>query len=218
MKVGILGTGEVGNLIGSKLTENGHEVMMGGREGDNPKGLAFAKNNPSGMASYGTFTEASGYGEIIFNAINGSFALQALKLAETDFAGKINIDVSNPMDLSIDPPQLIPEFAGAGSVGESIQDHYPDAKVVKTLNIVAMKVGIDPKILNNGDHSMLMAGNDEISKAKVRSILLEFGWIPDNIIDIGGIKSSRAMESYPILWVLMLKGMGVSIASIKVIK
>src|SRR5882757_1443550 len=103
MKIGILGTGQVGNLIGSRLIENGHQVTMGGRESKNEKGLSFVKSNPSGNASYGTFKEASDYGDIIFNATNGRFALEALMSADTDFAGKIIIDVANPLDFSTKP-------------------------------------------------------------------------------------------------------------------
>ena len=104
MKIGILGTGEVGDLIGSKLIENGHQVMMGGRQANNQKGLAFANKHSSANASYGTFADASKFGGIIFNATNGRFALEALKLAQTDFADKIIIDVANPLDFTTTPP------------------------------------------------------------------------------------------------------------------
>src|SRR6266478_1160499 len=108
MKIGILGTGEVGNLLGSRLIEKGHQVMMGGRKTNNPKALDFVNKYSSENASYGTFAEASGFGEIIFNATNGRFALDALKLAGTDFAGKIIIDVTNPFNFTTKPPTLIP--------------------------------------------------------------------------------------------------------------
>src|SRR5258706_5092402 len=107
MKIGILGTGEVGNLLGSRLIENGHQVRMGGREAGNTKGLDFIKKHSSENASYGTFAEASRFGEIIFNATNGRFALAALKFADTDFAGKIIVDVTNPLDFTTKPPTLI---------------------------------------------------------------------------------------------------------------
>src|SRR5437762_5036450 len=138
MKIGILGTGEVGNLLGSRLIENGHQVMMGGREANNQKGLDFVNKHSSENASYGTFAEASDFGEIIFNATNGRFAMDALKLANTDFAGKIIIDVANPLNFTTEPPTLIPEFANTSSLGESIQHQYPKAKVVKTLNTFGM--------------------------------------------------------------------------------
>src|SRR5437868_8733735 len=147
MKIGILGTGEVGNLIGSRLIENGHQVMMGGREANNQKGSDFVKKYSSENASYGTFAEASKFGEIIFNATNGRFALAALKLADTDFAGKIIIDVANPLDFTVKPAILIPEFANTNSLGESIQNIFPKAKVVKTLNTLGMALAVNPKQL-----------------------------------------------------------------------
>lgn len=121
MKIGILGTGEVGNLIGSRLIENGHQVLMGGREANNQKGLDFVKKQSFSNAYYGTFAEASNFGEIIFNATNGRHSLEALRLAITDFTGKIIIDVANPLDFTTKPATLIPEFANTTSLGESIQ-------------------------------------------------------------------------------------------------
>lgn len=217
MKIGVLGTGQVGNLIGSRLIENGHEVMMGGREANNEKGLAFIKNNPEN-ASYGTFAEASSFGEIIFNATNGRFALDALKLSDTDFEDKIIIDVANPLDFSTKPPTLIPEFANTNSIGESIQNLFPKAKVVKTLNTLAMTLAVNPKQLNDGDHSVFVAGNDENAKVKTKTLLTEFGWNVDNLIDIGDITASRAMESYLILMIRLSMSLNVPMFNIKVIK
>ncbi len=217
MKIAILGTGQVGNLIGLKLIENGHQVMLGGREANNQKGLDFVKNN-SENASYGTFTEAASFGEIIFNATNGKFVLEALKLANTDFAGKIIIDVSNPLDFSTKPPTLFSEFANSNSIGESIQNHYPKAKVVKTLNTMAITLGVNPKQLNSGDHSLFVAGNDEGSKTKVNTLLTEFGWSIANIVDVGDITAARAMEGYTILMVRMGMALKASMTNIKVVK
>ena len=88
MKIAIMGTGLVGNLIGSRLIEKGHQVMMSGRAANNESGLTFVKNNPPGTASYGTFNAAPRYADIIFNATNGRFALEALKLADKNAAQK----------------------------------------------------------------------------------------------------------------------------------
>ncbi|HMH32075.1 MAG TPA: NAD(P)-binding domain-containing protein [Puia sp.] len=218
MKIGILGTGEVGNLLGSRSIENGHQVMMGGREVNNQNGLDFANKHSSENASYGTFAEASNFGEIIFNATNGRFALEALKLANTDFTGKIIIDVANPLDFSTKPPTLIPHFANTNSIGESIQNNFPNAKVVKTLNTLGMALAVNPKQLNNGDHSIFVSGNDESAKIRTKTLLTEFGWKIENIIDIGDITASRAMESYLILSVRLLMSFGMPMFNIKVIK
>jgi hypothetical protein len=71
---------------------------------------------------------------------------------------------------------------------------------------------------NNGDHSLFVAGNDEDAKTKTKSLLTEFGWRIDNVIDIGDITAARAMESYLILSVRMRMTFGVPVFNIKVIK
>jgi len=218
MKIGIVGTGDVGHFIGSRLIENGHQVMMGGRDPNNPKGLGFVKKHPSENAAYGTFADASRFGEIIFNAANGRFALVALQLANTDFSGKLIIDVANPLDFTTTPPTLISEFANTNSMGESIQNQYPKAKVVKTLNTFGMTLGINPKQLNNGDHTVFVSGNDEGAKASTTTLLIEFGWKIENIIDLGDITGARSMELYLILAVRMKMLFGEPIFNIKVIK
>ena len=218
MKIGILGTGQVGNLIGSRLIENGHQVMMGGRESKNEKGLDFVKTHSSANAFYGTFEEASDFGGIIFNATNGRFALEALKLAHADLAGKIIVDVANPLDFSTKPPTLIPEFANTNSIGESIQNHFPKASVVKTLNTMGMELAVNPNQLNKGDHSLFIAGNDENAKARTKTLLREFGWRIENVIDIGDITAARAMELYLILSVRLRMTLGIPGFNIKVIK
>lgn len=218
MKIGILGTGQVGNLIGSRLIENGHQVMMGGREVANEKGIDFVKNNGSENASYGTFEDAASFGDIVFNATNGRFALDALKLANTDFTDKIIIDVANPLDFSTKPPTLIPEYANTNSIGESIQNYFPKAKVVKTMNTLSMNLAVNPNQLNNGDHSVFISGNDDSAKTKVQTLLTEFGWKLENINDIGDITASRAMESHLILFVRMSMSLGASMVNVKVVK
>ena len=65
-KIGILGTGNVGDTIGSKLIELGHSVAMGSRTNNNEKAQAFASKNGE-KACAGTFAEAAAFGEIIFN-------------------------------------------------------------------------------------------------------------------------------------------------------
>jgi 8-hydroxy-5-deazaflavin:NADPH oxidoreductase len=66
MKLAVLGTGMVGETIGSKLVELGHCLMMGSRTSDNEKAKMFVTKHNS-KASAGNFTDAAAFGEIIFN-------------------------------------------------------------------------------------------------------------------------------------------------------
>jgi predicted dinucleotide-binding enzyme len=201
MKIGILGTGVVGNTIGSKLVKLGHEVKMGSRTADNEKGKEFAKANGS-KASNGTFADAAKFGEVIFNCTSGSVSLNVLQLAgAATMKGKILIDVSNPLDFSKGmPPILTPSLSNTTSVGEAIQKAFPDVHVVKTFNTMNTNLMVDPSLLK-GDHNVFICGNDEGAKTKVKEMLGWFGWKPDNIIDLGDITGSRGVEMILPLWI-----------------
>jgi len=198
MKIGVLGTGVVGNTIGSKLVQFGHEVKMGSRTADNQKAAEWVKANGS-KSSQGTFADAAEFGEIIFNCTGGSVALEALRLAgPKNLKGKLLIDISNPLDFSKGMPPTL-TVCNTDSVGEQIQRTFPGAKVVKTLNTVNCELMTNPSIVP-GDHDIFMSGNDTAAKEKTREILTSwFGW--KSIIDLGDISTARGTEMYLPLWV-----------------
>ena len=101
MEIGVLGTGMVGQTIGSRLVQLGHQVMLGSRIAANPKAIAWANEEGSPHALYGTFKNAAKFGEIIFNCTLGTASLDVLQQAGVEnLKGKILIDVSNPIDYS----------------------------------------------------------------------------------------------------------------------
>ncbi len=203
MKIAVLGTGTVGNAIASKLIELGHSVRMGSRSATNEKAIAFVSNHPNGNASSGIFEDAATYGEIIFNCTLGIESVNILKSAgDKNLKGKIIIDVSNALDFSKGMPPLI-ALANDTSVGEQIQNSFPEAKVVKTLNTIWCGIMVNPQMINNGDHSVFMSGNDHDAKVRVGEILRSFGWQEKNIIDLGDITTARGPEMYLPLWLRM---------------
>lgn len=197
MKIAILGTGMVGATIGAKLIELGHEVCMGSRSADNEKAAAFvAKNGPK--ASQGHFAEAAAFGEVVFNCTKGEHALEALRLAGAEnLAGKTLIDISNPLDFSQGmPPSLF--VCNTDSLGEQIQRAFPDAHVVKTLNIVNCEVMVNAA-RSGGEPTMFVSGNDAGAKAQTVDFLRAFGWT--DIIDLGDITTARGTEQMLPIWV-----------------
>ena len=196
MKIGVLGTGIVGQTLGSKMIQLGHEVMMGSRDAANIKATTWAKEEGP-RASFGTFAEAAAFGEILFNCTLGSATLGALRHAGTqNLRGKILIDTANPLDYSTEHWMLT--VCNDDSLGEQIQRAFPEAKVVKTLNTMNYNVMVDPRKLP-GQTDVFVSGNDIDAKATVIAILREwFGW--RSIIDLGDITTSRSVEMYVILW------------------
>jgi predicted dinucleotide-binding enzyme len=204
VRIGVLGTGMVGNAIGTRLVALGHQVMMGSRTATNPKAAAWAERAGPG-ARAGTFAEAAGFGEVVFNCTNGAKSLEALRAAGTDtLEGKIVIDVANVLPL---------EDRGPRSLGEQVQELLPYAKVVKTLHTVNCEVMVNPERLP-GSHTVFLSGNDGDAKRVVRELLETFGW--RDVIDLGDITTARATESYVALWLSLRKSLGTAAFNIGV--
>lgn len=204
MNIGLLGTGTVGNAIGTKLIQLGHVVKMGSRSSAHEKAVAWVNKNGAN-ASTGTFEEAARFGELIVLCLNGAGTVDALNMAGIHhFSHKTVIDIANPLDFSKGmPPTLF--MGNTDSLGELVQRTLPDANVVKTLNIVTADVMVNPGLVQ-GDIDMLLCGNDDKAKATVVQLLKDFGW--QHLIDLGGIQSSRYMESFVLLWVNLWQKFG----------
>jgi predicted dinucleotide-binding enzyme len=213
MKIGILGSGMVAQVIGAKLLELGHEVKLGTR--DETK-LDEWQDKAGSRGSVGSFAEAAAFGEVVFNCTAGGGSLNALDLAgEANLNGKILIDVSNPLDSSRGmPPTLL--VCNTDSLGEQIQRAYPQVRVVKTLNTMNCNVMVNPSAVP-GDHDVFVSGNDADAKARVTDILKDwFGW--KSVIDLGDIATARGTEMYLPLWLRLWGALGTGMFNIKVVK
>ena len=181
MKIGILGTGEVGKTLANGFTKHGHDVKTGNRDSKTP------------------YADAAKFGEVVLLCTKWDGTENAIKLADPrNLAGKVVIDVTNPLKFVPNaPPGLALGFNDSG--GEQVQRWLPHARVVKAFNIVGNSLMVDPKI-PGGPPDMFIAGNDAAAKQTVTQICKEFGW---PTIDIGGIEGSRLLEPLAMLWVVV---------------
>lgn len=210
MKIGVFGTGVVGQVIAEKLESLGHDVMLGTR--DVQQSMAREAKDNSGrpalkdwMAAHskvklGTFAEAAVHGEMIVNATNGFGAMEALKLAgEQNLGSKVMLDISNPLDFSKGfPPSL--SVCNTDSLGEQLQRAFPQLRVVKGLNTLTCFLMVAPRNLP-GTHHIFLCGNDADAKAEVRKLLGTFGWADAEMIDLGDITNARGTEQLLPIWV-----------------
>ncbi|HEY3369542.1 MAG TPA: NAD(P)-binding domain-containing protein [Prolixibacteraceae bacterium] len=216
MKVAVIGTGGVGQTIASKLSSLGHLVMIGTRnvtnklankETDHYGNQPFAEwYKSNGEIKLGTFAEAAAFGELIINATLGLHSVNALMQADAkNLKDKILIDIANPLDFSQGmPPGLLPELSNTHSLAEEIQKTFPQAKVVKTLNTMWAGLMVNPELINKGDHTNFICGNDSGAKEKVKSLLRDFGWKNENILDLGDLSSARGTESILLVWLRIM--------------
>jgi 8-hydroxy-5-deazaflavin:NADPH oxidoreductase len=216
MKIGVLGTGMVGQTIATKLASLDHEVRMGSREAGNEKAVAWAKETGEN-ASEGSFADTAKFGELVVNCTAGVASVDALTAAGADnLAGKVLVDIANPLDASQGfPPTLA--FCNDESLGERIQAAFPEARVVKTLNTMNHELMVDPARVP-GEHVVFTSGDDAGAKGEVALLLGGFGWPEDRIIDLGGISTARGTEMYLPLWLRLYSQLGTGDFNIGVIQ
>jgi 8-hydroxy-5-deazaflavin:NADPH oxidoreductase len=224
MKIGILGSGVVGQTLGAKLIERGEDVVLGTRSPDKregKRGMGAALDDwlrsTGGKARIASFADAAAHGEIVINATNGAGSLDALTLAGArNLDGKILIDVANPLDFSRGmPPSLT--VCNTDSLAEQIQRAFPNVKVVKTLNTTNAQVMVDPAQVGGGDHDLFISGNDAAAKARVTELLKQwFGW--RTVIDLGDITTARGAEMLLPIWVRLMGALGTPFFNFKIVR
>jgi len=195
MRIGILGSGDVGQALGKGFVSRGHEVTLGSRTPNSEKLKAWVSRAGKG-ATTGSFEDAASRGSVLVLATLGTVAEQVINQAgPLNFRGKLLIDATNPLDFSKGTPPGL--FVGTtDSLGERIQRKLPEARVVKCFNTVGNSQMVDPTYK---DVEMLICGNDKTAKEEVTKILKEFGW--KGAIDAGGIEGARWLEAMVPLWV-----------------
>lgn len=226
MRFGVLGTGVVGRTLAAKLSELGNPVMLGTRSVEE----SLARSEPDRFGNpplktwleaypdinLGSYAQAAEHGELLFNATSGQGSLEALKAAgEVNLNGKVLVDIANPLGFSQGTPILT--VSNTDSLGEQIQRQFPQVKVVKSLNTINAAVMVDPAQVAGGDHVIFVCGNDAEAKTQVISILKDsFGW--KEVLDLGDISASRALEMYLPLWLRMRGVLQTSLFNIKIVR
>jgi len=224
MNIGIFGSGVVGQTLGAKLVDRGHDVVLGTRSPDkldDKRGMGTPLREwlprTGGKARLATFAAAAAHGEVVINATAGMGSLEALKLAgDGNLKGKVLIDVANPLDFSKGMPPTL-SVCNTDSLGEQIQRAFPQVKVVKTLNTMTASLMVDPGQLAGGDHHVFVSGNDTGAKARVAELLRSwFGW--RQVIDLGDITTARGTEMILPLWVRLWGALGTPMLNFKIVR
>jgi predicted dinucleotide-binding enzyme len=202
MKVGVIGSGVVGQTLAAGFVKHGHEVEIGTRE---PAKLKDWAANNKGVAVK-TFAQAAAFGDLVVLAVAGQVALEALKLiGPKALERKTVIDACNPIGGGPPVAGVLSYFTPQNeSLMEQLQRAYPAAHFVKAFNSVGNGQMVNPEFAG-GRPTMFICGDDANAKAKVAQILDQFGWDAE---DMGAVEAARAIEPLCKLWCIPGIGKG----------
>jgi predicted dinucleotide-binding enzyme len=184
MRIGVLGSGVVGQSLARGLARHGHDVRIGTRK-------EAVEDLPVGSPA--DVVESA---DLVFLSVVGTAAVEVASGVTEQLRGKVLVDTTNPLDFSSGRPGL---FVGhTDSLGERVQRAVPEAFVVKAYNTTGNTLFVDPD-LPGGPPSMFIGGESAEAKAAVSALLEATGW---DVVDLGGIEASRYLEPMCITWVL----------------
>ena len=216
----VLGTGVVGRTLSARWVELGHDVVIGARDpvatlarrGDESF-ASWAQRHPS--VDILDHASAVSRAPMVVNATNGAASLAVLReVGPERLAGKVLIDVANPLDFSGGMPPTL-SVKDTDSLGEQLQRALPDTRVVKTLNTVTADLMVHPDLLSEAG-SLFVSGNDDDAKGAVTDLLTSMGH--RDIIDVGDISTARGTEMVLALWVRLMTALGTSHFNFKVVR
>jgi predicted dinucleotide-binding enzyme len=192
-KIGVIGSGVVGQTLAQGFKRHGHDVRIGTRT---PAKLADFSAK-SGIEP-GTFADVAAWGDAIVLAVHGSAAEDALRLAGgQNLRGKVVIDTTNPIADAPPIDGVLQYFTGPNeSLMERLQAACPDARFVKAFSSVGATRMVNPHFAA-GTPTMFYCGNDADAKTFVARVLDRFGW---QGADMGTAVAARAIEPLAQLW------------------
>jgi predicted dinucleotide-binding enzyme len=196
MKVGVLGSGVVGQTLAAGFFKHGHQVVVGTRDPDDEKLKEWRAKTPG--VKVGTFSEAAQFGELLVISVLARAIDDVVRLAgPQNFAGKTVIDTNNPLADSPPVDGVLQFTTGPNeSFAEKLQTQLPNAKIVKAFNSVGAGNMVNP-VYAQGPPTMFICGNDAQAKTQVSEVIRQFGWEP---FDCGTIGAARAIEPLCMLW------------------
>ena len=195
MKVGILGSGVVGQTLAAGFLQHNHQVFLGTRD---PQAKDVQDWGTKSGIKVGAFADAAAFAELAVLAVKATVVESVIRLADPkNLAGKTLIDVNNPIADTPPVKGVLQYFTGPNeSLAEKIQVLLPQTHVVKAFNSVGAARMINPKF-EQGTPTMFLCGDDEKAKAQVTEIIRQFGWEP---WDCGALVAARAIEPLCMLW------------------
>lgn len=191
MKIGILGSGNIGGTLGRKWAGKGHTIKFGVRNVTDPKHQAL-KGSTEGDVTVASLAEAAGFGEAVVLAVPGSAVAPLLEVAGSALAGKIVIDAANRIgQADINSLRLIAEQA-------------PSARLYRAFNSLGWENFDNPQ-LGGSQIDLFYCGDPGDARPVVERLIADIGLRP---IYVGDLTQVEVVDNLTKLWFALAFGQG----------
>ncbi|HLR26782.1 MAG TPA: NAD(P)-binding domain-containing protein [Fodinibius sp.] len=186
MRIGIIGSGNIGGNLGIHLAGAGYEILFSSRHPDELKALAkeAGKN-----ATTGTIEEASALGDVIVLSVP-FWAVEEVAEKIGPQSGRMIIETVNPY------PQRDGQMAqkvrdSSRAASEFVADHFPEAHVIKAFNAIYFKNLRDQAFLEGQRRAIPYAGDHQPSLKKTEQLITDIGFDP---VYVGQLSESHIID------------------------
>ena len=203
MRIGILGTGNVGGNLGRRWSSVGHDVIFGSRDPESDR-IRRLVASTGGTARASTIGDACSNSEVVVIAVPSSAVTDVMKQCG-DLAGKVVVNATNSVDWTNRA-----RGTAATSIAEEIASIAPVARMVKAFNAIGADHYLDP-IFEDTAADIFICGDDGPAKASVAALASDIGF---EVVDAGPLSNARLLEDLAILWIYLAYrgGLGRNIA------
>jgi predicted dinucleotide-binding enzyme len=186
VKIGFIGSGNIGGTIGELLAKAGHEVLFSSRNPDELKPLV-ARIGPKARA--GTPKEAIAFGDVVFIGVPYSAMPQIAQDYAAALAGKIVLDAGNP---SARRDGAMADAALAKGAGVATAEYLPKARIVRAFNSINYKVFATEANRAGERLAVPLAGDDAEALAVASRLVTDAGFEP---VVAGPLAAGKAFDS-----------------------
>lgn len=186
MKIGIIGSGGIGQAFAHQVLTAGYELIISNSRG--AESLTDVVKQLGNNARAGSVEKAAG-ADVIFLAVPWVHLPSIAKQIST-WTGKIVIDPINPV---VPPDYKIAELKGRAS-SEVVQSMLAGSRLVKAFNTFTPQLLGSSPAEANGKRVLFYCGDDAPAKAIVKSIIDKIGFAG---VDLGTLKEGAYLQQYP---------------------
>ena len=185
MDVTIIGTGNMARAIGTRVVQGGHRVTLLGKETEKAQALADEIGAQAGRSGEPIADE------VVVLAVYYPDARSAVEQYGEGLAGKVVVDITNPVNESYEALVTPPDSSAA----QELSALAPGARVVKAFNTTFANTLGEGKVAGQ-PLDVFLAGDDDDAKATVAKLVEDGGLNP---IDAGPLHRARELEALGLL-------------------